>query len=135
MSTDMPRMREETGAAAVEFALVVVLLFMLLLGIMQFGLTMSQWLQVVHSAREGARWAALQAPESEVRTRVANAATPITPKRIDISPGDYATPAGIGKPVTVTVYYDPAVISPLFGGLMGIAGIPELKSSATLRVD
>jgi Flp pilus assembly protein TadG len=49
----------ERGAAAVEFALIAPLLFMLLFGIFEFGLAWSQKNVYVGAAREGARYAAV----------------------------------------------------------------------------
>jgi Flp pilus assembly protein TadG len=52
-------LNRESGAAAVEFALVAPLLFMLLFGIFEFGLVWSQKNVYVGAAREGARYAAV----------------------------------------------------------------------------
>ena len=51
--------RGESGAAAVEFALIAPLLFMILFGIVQFGIAWSQKEIFVLAAREGARYAAV----------------------------------------------------------------------------
>src|SRR4051812_20754999 len=48
--------RDGTGAAAVEFALVVPVLAMLLFGIITAGLSYSQALGLTNSVREGARF-------------------------------------------------------------------------------
>jgi Flp pilus assembly protein TadG len=52
------RTGEERGAAAVEFAIIAPLLFMLVFGIIEFGLAWSQKNVYVGAAREGARYAA-----------------------------------------------------------------------------
>jgi Flp pilus assembly protein TadG len=51
---------DERGAAAVEFAIVAALLFMLIFGIINFGLLWSQKNVYVGAAREGARFAAVR---------------------------------------------------------------------------
>ena len=53
------RRGDERGAAAVEFALVGVLLFTLLFGILQFGMWFWAWQAGGHAAREAARVAAV----------------------------------------------------------------------------
>jgi Flp pilus assembly protein TadG len=63
----------DLGAAAVEFALVVTLLSLLLCGIMQFGYTFFEYGQVVAAAREGARSASLGKTDAEIRQRTINA--------------------------------------------------------------
>lgn len=49
---------DDTGAAAVEFALVALPLFVLLFGIIQYGLLMAQTMAASSVAHDGARWAA-----------------------------------------------------------------------------
>jgi Flp pilus assembly protein TadG len=49
--------RDESGVALVEFALVLPLLLVLLLGILDFGTAFNYWIDETHLANEGARWA------------------------------------------------------------------------------
>lgn len=49
--------RGDRGAAAVEFALIAPLLFMLVFGMISFGILLSQQLALTNSARQGARLA------------------------------------------------------------------------------
>ena len=51
--------RRDEGAAAVEFALVLPILVVLLFGIIEFGLVFDAQLTITHAAREGARVASV----------------------------------------------------------------------------
>ena len=51
--------KSQRGAAALEFALVAPVQFLLLFGIVDFGMVMSSQAMVANAAREGARTAAL----------------------------------------------------------------------------
>lgn len=53
------RRRRERGAAAVEFALVLPILIMLIFGIIDFGRMLNARITITEAAREGARAAAL----------------------------------------------------------------------------
>lgn len=64
------RARTESGAAVVEFALVVPFLAMLLLGLVTTGLTYSDHLAVSNAVREGARFGA-SAPYSQASPAIA----------------------------------------------------------------
>lgn len=55
----MIRLRSERGAAAVEFALVVPALLLLLLGIIEFGRAYNVQISLTHAARESARYMAI----------------------------------------------------------------------------
>jgi Flp pilus assembly protein TadG len=56
--------RDDRGAAAVEFALVLPVLIMLIFGIIDFGRMLSAKITVTEAAREGARAAALVSQEA-----------------------------------------------------------------------
>jgi Flp pilus assembly protein TadG len=49
------KLKEEKGAAAVEFAIVLPLMCMLLFGIIEFGLVMYDQTMITNASREGAR--------------------------------------------------------------------------------
>ena len=53
----------ERGANLVEFALIAPLLVILVLGIIEFGLLFGEYNEIRHSAREGARYAAVSNPD------------------------------------------------------------------------
>jgi Flp pilus assembly protein TadG len=53
------RKKVETGAAAVEMALVLPLLFLLVFGIVEFGFIFNRKVTIAHAAREGARHLAI----------------------------------------------------------------------------
>jgi Flp pilus assembly protein TadG len=53
------RTREERGVAMTEFALILPLLMLLLIGMLDFGKAYNYWIDQTHLANEGARWAAV----------------------------------------------------------------------------
>lgn len=58
------------GQSLVEFALVLPVLLLLLLGIMEFGLMFSNKLTLVNAAREGARYGAVHHIDSDFNAKV-----------------------------------------------------------------
>jgi len=132
--------RSDEGASAVEFAIVAIVLIMLLTGIVQFGYTFFQYLEIVHAAREGARWASLGLDEGtvsdpdSVRGRVAAAAPGLSPALTDDQIAISETTVDGQQAVTVQVQYTSPVFVPLIGDIVGGAGF-NLKSAATLRVE
>jgi Flp pilus assembly protein TadG len=67
------RARGEEGAAAVEFALIVGVLAMLIFGMLQFGLAFFQLQNLRAATREGARVGAVDGTAQDMRDRVQNA--------------------------------------------------------------
>jgi Flp pilus assembly protein TadG len=52
-------LRREDGQATVEFAIVIPLLLLLVVGIFEFGKAFNYWIDLNHLSNEGARWAAV----------------------------------------------------------------------------
>ena len=71
----MRTLRQQRGAALVEFALVSVLLFLILFGIIEVGLLLGNQAQVGAAAREAARAAAVGSTVGDAQMRGANAGT------------------------------------------------------------
>ena len=67
------KLRREDGAAAVEFALIVGVLAMLIFGMLQYGLAFFQLQNLRAAAREGARIGAVGATVPQIKQRTADA--------------------------------------------------------------
>ena len=88
--------RDESGQALIEFALVLPILITILFGIISFGIAYNHYLELTDATRVGARAAATQADQASACT-TANAVVP-------------ATLSGAGVACTsTTVNGDPAV--------------------------
>jgi Flp pilus assembly protein TadG len=100
----------QEGASAVEFAILAPLLFMLLFGIIGFGLAFLQVQSIRTAVREGGRAAATGQSVSAVQQRTISAATgyiPASPQsNVLVSQGSSTvppcTPNNIGSNVTVS---------------------------------
>ena len=51
--------KSEKGASAVELALILPILILLIFGIVEFGIAFNNYITITHAAREGARLAAV----------------------------------------------------------------------------
>jgi Flp pilus assembly protein TadG len=106
-----PIFRSEHGQAAVEFALVVPVLLLLLLSIIQGGIVFHNYLTVTDAARAAAR----QAIEarisgvtlSDVQLTAQSAASDLDPTKLGVSLDDPSDPSfnQSGSQLTVTVTY------------------------------
>ena len=104
----MKRVHREHGAVAMEFALIMPVLLLILFGTIEFGRVYSQWQVFNGAAREGARCAAVQAggfTNCDIEDRVTTAAEPYqVAGPINVSPGDGCLTAAQGT--NVTVFWD-----------------------------
>ena len=113
------RRNRERGAAAVEFALVLPILIMLIFGIIDFGRMLNARITITEAAREGARAAALQTGEdaaNTIDTLVGGMKTTMTPYVI-VSCGEHPAP---GQDATVTLNYRFEFVTPL--AFFGVGG-------------
>jgi Flp pilus assembly protein TadG len=114
----MKRSWRDRGAAAVEFALVMPVLLILVLGIVEFGRAYNVQTTVSAAAREGVRTMALQNSESAARTATKTAAAPavtLTDGQISVSAACPAAGTNPSALVTVTVTFPFTFITDFFG--------------------
>jgi hypothetical protein len=129
-NTVQRRRRGERGAAAVEFALVGLLLFTLLFGILQFGMWFWAWQAGAHAAREASRTAAVNPCDSAKVTTAGQ--KPLDGAPISGTPTVTLTktsPVKVGDEVTVSVHFTTFDLG-FFPGFDGI-----VDKSATSRVE
>ncbi|WP_458115440.1 TadE/TadG family type IV pilus assembly protein [Arthrobacter sp. D2-10] len=126
----------ERGAAAVEFAILLPVLLLLLLGIMELGRAYNVQMTLTNSAREGVRVMALADDQSQAKAAASNAAKILAPtssnSTITFSTSPTSSPAtcahvpgGGHKQVTLTFSYQ-------LSTLTGIAGPFTLTGKGTM---
>jgi len=120
--------RDQSGTAAVEFALVLPLVLTIALALVQVGLLVRDRLLVESAARAGARAAAIQADPGAVNDAVIGSVDGLDPSGMTVS---IARSGARGDPVTVTVGYVSVVRVPLVSWLFG--GSVSMQSDATDR--
>ena len=92
------RLRRQDGAAAVEFALIVGVLVMLLFGMLQFGLAFFELQNLRAAVREGARVGAVGADINEVKQRVQDASLGSIPAANSALRVQFTNDASVGSP-------------------------------------
>jgi Flp pilus assembly protein TadG len=120
----------ERGVAAVEFALLVPLLVVILFSITAFGIALSRFVAYMGAAREGARYAAVHCqPDAAecttalIQTKVEDAAVgnPIAPGPVTFDTNCKLFP---GDVVTVSWSQSIPIVIPL---------LPDLSKTVTIR--
>ena len=118
LSGVVPVSRNERGAAAVEFALVVPLLVALLAGIAEFGRAYYLQTTLSGAAREAVRSVALKNDSVAARTVARNAAG------LTLADGQFtiAGCSSAGADAAVTIRYSTPFMSGLFGTTLNLTG-------------
>jgi Flp pilus assembly protein TadG len=138
-------LRDESGAALVEFALVLPLVLVLLLGLMDFGRAFNHWIDSTHLANVAARYAAVnrnpgaaegltlqeyvqqRASTEELR----NGSGHQTPVEIRIC----VASTNVGDPVTVKATSTWQWLDFLLGRVPELAPDTQIQGSATMRLE
>jgi Flp pilus assembly protein TadG len=149
------RVHGERGAAAVEFAIVASLFFMLVFGIIDFGFAFHSWNNAGNAAREGARKAAVDPVPFDVRQRALTAASTLDPTKLTIvvecshdappapiawsvalcGPDTGPTTLIAGDIVRVTVNYSYSMITPIGSFVPGLGSTLNLHSQSESRFE
>ena len=120
--------RGSGGQAAVELALALPLVAMLLLALVQLGFLVRDQVLVVHAAREGVRQAAVESSVDAARWAAAGSSG-LAAGRMQLS---MTGRGGPGSHVRVTVSYRAPTDVPLVGAVIGDV---DMHASATMRVE
>ena len=113
MRSVFARLRADEAAQLVEFALVLPMLMLVMLGIAEFGFIFQRYEVVTNAAREGARMAVLPGytaadVDARVRVYMTQGRVPTTSTNPSVAVADVTIPVGAGlapisaKQVTVT---------------------------------
>ncbi len=116
--------RGDAGQAAVELALLLPLVVVLLLGMLQVALVGRDQLAVELAAREAARAAAVSASPAAAATMAANRVTTLAPLGIDVAVG--------ADTVTVTVTHRSVTRVAIIGHVIGDV---DLRATATMALE
>lgn len=135
----MKRIWSESGAAAVEFALVLPILLLLLLGTVEFGRVYNAQMQLTAAARDGARVMSINSVPSQAavdaKAATIASASAVHPDvaadqiSITISPSSTAT-CMPGSVATVVVTYPMQFLSGMFGTSITLTGKGVMQCSA-----
>ena len=120
--------KPQRGAAAVELALVLPILVVLLFGIIEFTRAYNARTTMTHAAREGARTLAVRKSTTEAQTAVANASTSLRQSDLQIATAPASGTCTPGQVVSVTLNYHLGYSIPLFR-----SGTWNLTEKATMQ--
>jgi Flp pilus assembly protein TadG len=122
---------DQKGATAVEFAFIVPLLIVLVLGIAEFGHAFQVQGTLSAAAREGVRAMALQNDQAAARAAVRAAAASLDPAITDaqivITPASCPTINGGSTNVQLSISYPKPYLTGFFGSTLDLTGTGVMR--------
>lgn len=124
-------LRNEKGQSFVEFALILPVLLIIVMGILEFGLMFNAYITISNASREGARLGSLGGTNTQITQRVETTAGILNSSDITVT----VTPnsRSRGDMIIVLVEYDYSLITPVISNIL--SPIINLEASTTMRVE
>lgn len=126
-------LKNQDGQALVEFAIVLPILMLLIMGIFQFGMMLNTYITIGNAAREGTRAGILGSSDAEIQGLIISASPSLEPQNLIVS----ITPNEInrisGEYLTVKVTYNYKLTVPIISNLFN--NVIVLTSQTTMRVE
>jgi len=129
----MKSIRNEKGQSLVEFAILLPVLLLLLMGILEFGLMLNSYLTINNSAREGARLGIVAGSNIEIKQLINNISPNLDSKYLVINVTPPEGNRKSGDTLKVEVIYNYHVIIPIISNILG--NVVELKAQTSMRIE
>jgi Flp pilus assembly protein TadG len=129
----MQMMKDDKGQSMVEFALVIPLLLIILIGIIEFGFLFSSYLTLTNASREAVRVVSLGGTSTEAEARAKSVSGLLDKTKLNISVLPDNTSFDRGDSVEVMIKYEYHFLTPFMEVILG--NDFELEANATMRVE
>lgn len=126
-------LKNQDGQSVVEFAIILPVLLLIIMGIVQFGMLIGSYLTLENAAREAARAGIIGSTNAEVRLVITSTSPNLEPGKltIAIAPSEGSRTSGSTLTVNLTYNYDLTIpiISSLFNNTV------VLNAETSMRIE
>jgi len=123
-------LRREKGAALIEYAMIAPLLFLLLIGIIEFSILIFSYNTIANAAREGARYGIVYPGDAAgIESAARGLTTGLDQAALQV------TSTASGKSIRVEIVYPVDLITGLIVEAVGGDPIVELHAAATMHIE
>lgn len=129
----MKILRNNKGQSLVEFAIILPILLLLIMGIFEFGMMLNSYLAIQNGAREGARAGIVGSSNGDIQNLIASASPSLNSGylTVDITPSDGSRKSG--DTLTVKVNYDYHLTVPIISSLF--SNNVTLTAQTSMRIE
>ena len=125
--------KNNSGQSMVEFALVLPILLLLVMGIIEFSFIFANYLAMSNASREAARAISLGNTDTVAEQRIYDVASILEKSRLSIDIDPVGGTRTQGDMVTVSLVYEYNFLTPIMDGLFSQEF--KLQTSVTMRVE
>ena len=129
----MKALKNQKGQALVEFAIVLPLILLIVLGIVQFGMLLNSYLSLTNAAREGARTGVIGGNNYDIIETIINTSPTLNPSKMTIVPSPAEGYRVSGGTLTVSIDYNYEFTVPIISSLFNNNIV--LKTQTSMRIE
>ena len=113
----MIKLKKKKGQALVEFAIILPILLMLVMGILQFAMILNAYLTILNASREGARTGIMGSSDTTIQNTVVSTSPILNPQNLTVTILPNETNRKSGTTLTVNVRYNYKLTIPIISSL------------------
>ena len=129
----MINLKNQKGQALVEFAIILPILLLLVMGILQFGMILNSYLTIENASREGARAGIVGSSDTEIQNLIISTSPSLDPKNLIVSITPTEANRKSGDTIIVKVTYNYNLIVPIISSLFN--NVVVLNGQTSMRVE
>ena len=127
------KLRSEKGQSMVEFALIMPVLLLIVVGIIEFGLMFSGYLALTNASREAVRYISLGGDDASAIQRAKDVSMNLDSNKMTVLINPSGANRERGDSVKVTIKYQYKFLTPFIGIIFG--NTLDLEADAVMRVE
>ncbi len=129
----MKCLKNDKGQSLVEFAILLPLLLLLLMGILEFALMLNSYLTINNSAREGARLGIVAGSNIEIKQLIIKISSNLDSENLVVNITPLEGSRKSGDTLRVEIVYNYQVIIPILSNILN--NVVVLKAQTSMRIE
>jgi len=128
----MNSIKNQKGQSLVEFAIILPIILILLMGIVEFGMMLNSYLTIQNVAREGARFGIVGGTDVEIRTLIRDISPQLIPADLTVNITPAEGSRNSGNTLTVSITYNYHMTVPIISAVFN--NIIQLRTQTSMRL-
>lgn len=125
--------KKKKGQALIEFAILLPILLLIIMGIAEFGIMLNSYLTIQNASREGARQGIMGASDQEITQVVLDSLDNLDVTKVDLEITPIYSNRKPGDELKIKVDYQYDLIIPIIKNIVG--GSVNLTGQTSMRVE
>jgi len=125
--------KNNKGQALVEFAIILPIILLLIMGIVQFGMMINSYLAIQYAAREGARAGIVGSTDSEIKNLITADSPSLDSSKLTVTITPALSNRKSGDTLTVKISYSYNLTIPVISSIFKNSII--LSSQTSMRIE